>query len=59
LYSSTNHNHGGKQARAKFGDDDVKVYASRFVNLYYGPWSGALVGWMDWIGLDSIRWFVG
>lgn len=26
------------KARAKFGDENVKVYTSKFVNLYYGPW---------------------
>lgn len=25
-----------KQARDKFGDDQIKVYTSRFVNMYYG-----------------------
>lgn len=27
-----------KQAIAKYGEDNVKVYKSRFANLYYGPW---------------------
>lgn len=27
-----------QDARAKFGDDDIKVYTSTFVNLFYGPW---------------------
>ncbi|KAG5185257.1 glutathione reductase [Tribonema minus] len=25
-------------AREEFGDDKVKVYTSKFTNLYYGPW---------------------
>jgi glutathione reductase (NADPH) len=25
-----------EQARRKYGDDDIKVYSSRFVNMYYG-----------------------
>jgi glutathione reductase (NADPH) len=27
-----------KQAMEKYGEDQVKVYRSRFANLYYGPW---------------------
>ena len=27
-----------QQAIAKYGEDNVKVYRSRFANLYYGPW---------------------
>lgn len=26
------------EAREKYGDDQIKVYTSKFVNLYYGPW---------------------
>lgn len=26
------------QAIAKYGDDKIKVYRSKFANLYYGPW---------------------
>jgi glutathione reductase (NADPH) len=26
------------EARLKYGDANVKVYTSKFVNLYYGPW---------------------
>lgn len=26
------------QAIAKYGEDNVKVYRSKFANLYYGPW---------------------
>lgn len=25
-------------ARERFGSDDVRIYESRFTNLYYGPW---------------------
>lgn len=27
-----------EEAVAKFGEDNVKVYRSKFANLYYGPW---------------------
>jgi len=27
-----------QDAIAKFGEDDIKVYTSTFVNLFYGPW---------------------
>lgn len=27
-----------KQAMEKYGEDQIKVYRSRFANLYYGPW---------------------
>lgn len=27
-----------KEAIAKYGEDNVKVYKSKFTNLYYGPW---------------------
>jgi glutathione reductase (NADPH) len=27
-----------KQARKKYGDENVRVYQSKFANLYYGPW---------------------
>ncbi len=27
-----------KQAREEYGDSAVKVYTSKFVNLFYGPW---------------------
>lgn len=27
-----------KQAIAKFGEENIKVYKSKFANLYYGPW---------------------
>lgn len=27
-----------KQAIDKFGQDNIKVYSSKFANLYYGPW---------------------
>lgn len=26
------------QARAEFGDDKVKVYSSKFTNLFFGHW---------------------
>ena len=27
-----------KQAIAKYGEENIKVYKSKFANLYYGPW---------------------
>lgn len=27
-----------KQALEKYGEDNVKIYRSKFANLYYGPW---------------------
>jgi len=27
-----------EQAKEKYGEDNVKIYRSKFANLYYGPW---------------------
>jgi glutathione reductase (NADPH) len=33
-----------EEARAKYGNDNIKVYNSTFVNLWYGPFYGGGVG---------------